>query len=277
MTSDIIGVDKQDDRAAARLFSAALLEYASRQQPNEIGLAAYLFNAGEIIDAQQNWTLAMTTRIKMLFRGLFFLEGWRDYVLSHPFYSINTHFIARDLYDILVMFIKSMVTLILTHRDFFLHIPCLLWLSSLEVCEHLFGCGRKIQKDFTFLEWILMIPKLTVMMAGELSAKGIQAKASAHRSGYHHTWFKTDGLDLVELTTFPSDAVIQQLIKSAHIEATSMLRILGMNIKPLADNASSGSGPVTLLDAILKADEREGELFSLRPTQIEEQMTNFGI
>jgi hypothetical protein len=92
--------------------------------------------------------------------------------------------------------------MILIHRDFFPNIPLLLWLSSTEVCEHFFGCARKIQKDFTFAEWILMIPKLVLLMMGELKAKGFQANAGEHRSGYHHSWFDTNNVDMKNLSTY---------------------------------------------------------------------------
>ncbi|TFY75260.1 hypothetical protein EWM64_g8752 [Hericium alpestre] len=171
--SDIIGVDKQDDRAAARLFLSAVIEYVSRTQPHELGLAIYLFIIGEIVDAQQSRTLKHETRIKMLWHGRFFLDTWRNYIIQHPYYSVNTHFITRELYDILSIFINAMLLLILVHRDFYPDVPLLPWLHSTEVCEHFFGCARKIQKDFTFVDRILMIPKLTTVMAGELRV-GVQ-------------------------------------------------------------------------------------------------------
>ena len=39
LRADIVNVDKQDDRAAARLFLSAALDHLSRTQPTEIGLA----------------------------------------------------------------------------------------------------------------------------------------------------------------------------------------------------------------------------------------------
>ncbi|TFY83491.1 hypothetical protein EWM64_g516 [Hericium alpestre] len=232
----MVTIYDEDDRAAACLFSSAVIEYLSRTQPNELGVAVYLFIISEIVDAQQSQTLKHETRIKMLWRGPFFLESWHNNILQHPYYSVNTHFITRELYDILMIFIDAMLSLILAHRNFFPNIPLLPWLCSTEVCEHAFGCARKIQKDFTFVEWILMIPKLTTLMAGELRMKkGIQAKASDHRSGYHHSWFDVKGLDMANLAMFPSDDIFQCLINTAHEEAESLLRILGIQPEPLDD------------------------------------------
>lgn len=228
LKADIIGVDKQDDRAGARLFSAAVIEHISRTQPNEVGLAVYLFIIGEIVDAQQNRCLPHSERIKMLWRGRFFLESWRQHVLSHPHYSVNTHFITRELYDILIIFINGMLLLILTHRDYFPDVPLLLWLHSTEVCEHFFGCARKIQMHFTVVEWILMIPKLVLLMMGEMKSKGSQASASRDRSGYFHSWFNVKGLDPKNLASFPSNDEIEALARTAYIESNRLCDIVGI-------------------------------------------------
>ncbi|OSC97162.1 hypothetical protein PYCCODRAFT_1377732 [Trametes coccinea BRFM310] len=235
MKSDIIGVDKQDDRAAARLFSSAVIDYASRTLPGELGLVIYLFIVGEVIDAQQNRTLTHAERVKMLWRSRFFLEGWRQHILNHPLYALHTHFITRELYDILSIFINAMLLLIVTHRDYFPDVPLLHWMNSTETCEHFFGCARKIQKDFTFVEWILMIPKISALMAGELRSKmkGAQAKAASSRFGYHHSYFDSRGVDLANLATFPSDDDIEALIRVAHVEAQSLLGILGIHLQAL--------------------------------------------
>ncbi|KAI0327091.1 hypothetical protein GY45DRAFT_1163727 [Cubamyces sp. BRFM 1775] len=242
MKSDIIGVDKQDDRAAARLFSSAVIDYISRTLPSELGLAIYLFVVGEIVDAQQNRTLTHAERIKILWRGRFFLDGWRQYIIDHPHYALHTHFISRELYDILSIFINAMLLLIVTHRDYFPDVPLLHWLNSTEMCEHFFGCARKIQKDFTFVEWLLMIPKISVLMAGELrnKMKGSQRGAAGSRFGYHHSYFDSRGIDLANLATFPSDSDIEKLIQVAHTEALSLLAILGINLPalPTVDEAA---------------------------------------
>ncbi|KAI0272328.1 hypothetical protein BC834DRAFT_804013, partial [Gloeopeniophorella convolvens] len=237
LKADIIGVDKQDDRAAARLFSSAAIEYSAILPAlrEEHGLKSYLFVIGDVFDAQQNRVITHAARIKMLWRGRFFLDGWRNYILMHPHYNISTHFISRELYDILSVFINAMLSLILAHRDYFPHVPLLLWLNSTEVCEHFFGCTRKVQKDFTFVEWIMMIPKLATIMSNELKLKGFQASARehlsrAHRSGYYHSWSEMKGLNPEVLMKFPSNQDINLLIRAAYLEAKSLITILGMEL-----------------------------------------------
>lgn len=59
-----------------------------------------------------------------------------------------------------------------------------------------------------------MIPKLVLLMMGELKHKGSQAKASKHWSGYRHLWFKTKGINMKSLMMFPSDPNIKKLMMS---------------------------------------------------------------
>ncbi len=254
LKSDIIGVDKQDDRAAARLFSSATIEYISVVAPEELGLVIYLWIIGEVVDAQQSRDMTHLERSKILWRAHFFLDAWRQYVIDHPHYSLHTHFITRELYDILSIFINAMLLLILVHRDFFPDVPLLHWLNSTEPCEHVFGCARKIQKDFTFVEWILMIPKVATLVGGELrrKMKGAQEGASASRYGYHHSYFESDDINLPNLATFPSNDDLEEIIRVAHTEADALLKILGMNVTApsLVDNDSLESALETLCDDV---------------------------
>lgn len=241
LKTDVLGVDKQDDRAAARLMSADVIEHLAKTQPDELGLIIYLFIMGELIDAQQNRTLKHEERIQMLLRGHFFLEGWRMYISTHSFFSINTHFISYPLYEVLNIYIRAMIMLVLAHRDFFPDIPLLPWLHSTETCEHFFGCARKIKSDFTFAEFILMVPKLSILVAAESNSRAAsaQARSSEGRAGYCHTWFDSKGVDPVTLAKYPSDEKINTVAQTAYEEASSLLRILGMDEATLLDGVDA--------------------------------------
>jgi hypothetical protein len=89
--TDVLGVDKQDDQAMSRVSSAAMIEHVSLTQKAPVSLCAYLYILGELIDAQQNRTMSIEERVRLLFRARFFLEGWKTYIELHPNYTINTH------------------------------------------------------------------------------------------------------------------------------------------------------------------------------------------
>jgi len=59
---DVERVDKQDDRAAARLLSSETLEFILTHHPDRAGLSCYLFVLGELIDAWQHRALTPLER-----------------------------------------------------------------------------------------------------------------------------------------------------------------------------------------------------------------------
>lgn len=51
---DVEKLDRQDDNAAARLFSANVLKFLANKHPDHAGKIVYLFIFGELVDAYQN-------------------------------------------------------------------------------------------------------------------------------------------------------------------------------------------------------------------------------
>ncbi|KAJ3925265.1 MAG: hypothetical protein NXY57DRAFT_907295, partial [Lentinula lateritia] len=272
LKTDIIGVDKQDDRAAARLFSSAVIAYLSKHSPDELGTAIYLFIVGEIVDAQQNRTVSHQEHMKMLWRGRFFLEGWRSYVLSHPHYNINTHFITRELYDIITVYIDAMLKLILIHCDYFPHIPFYAWFHSTEPCEHWFGCSRGGTglPNFTFTDWILMSPKVDFLMYSAMKHRQGTA-VNGHRAGYLHTYLNNDGATADTASKWPSDSECQEAMNIGFVEAQRLLDCV--RITWMASSASIAQNLQKTLAAMSKAAETDEIYETLEDIPTEELLT----
>lgn len=244
--SDVVGVDKQDDRANARLFSSPVIQHISETDKIELGLAVYLFVGGDLVDAQQNRGMLHAKRMKILWRTRRFLDGWLQFIGDHPYYTARTHFISRELFEVFNLFIESMLGLILIHRDYHPNAPFLPWLHSTEVNEHFFGTARRINKDFSFWELLMMMPKMSLLMDNDIRSRGRdQAKATAHRAGYHHTWFDSRDLDYSNLATYPSDDEINfEILPNAFDEADQLLQALGIPVaKSTRAESSYTPGP----------------------------------
>ncbi|KAI0329285.1 hypothetical protein GY45DRAFT_1253214 [Cubamyces sp. BRFM 1775] len=196
---DVEKVDRQDDNAATRLFSATTLEYLTSHHPERVGQIVYLFVMGELVDAYQNRHIPHVERVKMALRARFFLEGWRAYLKAAQ-YPESRHFISREAADICTILIDGLIGLI--------------------IC-------RKLVKDFTFLDLIYMIPRLHVLLRSIINfAHSSDPKARA--SGYAHSYFDTDNIDLSALATFPCDDEIQQAARDAWQEAESLMLLVGI-------------------------------------------------
>lgn len=227
---DVEKLDRQDDNAASRLFSANTLLYLTNNYPDRVGEIVYLFVFGDMIDAYQNRSIPHHERIKMLLRARYFLDFW-DRFLARAGYKRHLHFLSREAVDILRQIIEGLLGLIYIYRD---HLrnpndinPLLPWLHSTEQCEHLFGEARQIVTDFCFLDFIYMVPKLRVTIREAMLHTRTDSRATA--SGYNHTHFDARGLNIPVLATFPSDNEINIAAKEAVDEAESLLALLGVS------------------------------------------------
>jgi len=80
-----------------------------------------------------------------------------------------------------------------------------------------------------------MIPKLHVKLH-EAVLGGKSSDPKAHASGYSHSYFNHEGLELFALSTYPSDANIELASQSAAEEANSLIMLLGINPDTLHHN-----------------------------------------
>lgn len=151
---DVVKVDKQDDRAAAQLFSAQALQHHLDLFPSHPALSIYLFVLSKLIDAWQNRSVLHIERIQMVLRAQFCLMAWRHFVKTHPAYSLNIHFISLESFDIFRTLCDSLISLVILYRKHYPAYPLLLWLHSTEGVEHVFGLLRQLKKDFSYIDML---------------------------------------------------------------------------------------------------------------------------
>ncbi|KAM6495644.1 hypothetical protein JOM56_008350 [Amanita muscaria] len=242
---DVDKLDRQDDNAATRLFSADVLKYLADHHPDYIGEIIYLFIFGELIDSYQNRSITHNERFKMVLRARYFLDAWEAF-LSHSNYVKNRYFLSREAADIARIVIEGYIALVLIHRDHLQEtVPLLPWLHSSEVCEHVFGEARQNVKDFTFLDFIYMVPKLYVKIRHSIF-RSLAADPKARASGYSHTYFDHTNIDLRALATFPSDDEVDAAAEMASQEVESLISMLGITPRLLYHLQSSTAVPVIL-------------------------------
>ena len=183
----------------------------------------------------------------MALRARFFLDAWEGF-LAHFEYSVSQYCISREARDISRYPIDGLISLIYVYRDHIANVlPLLPWLHSSEACEHTFGDARLIVEDFTMLDFYYMVPKLKISMR-EAVLRGQSSDAKATASGYCHTYFDTKGIDIMELSRFPSDIAVERAASDAYGEAESLLGLLGVNLSQL--NRLPGGTHTTFLPPI---------------------------
>ena len=106
--------------------------------------------------------------------------------------------------------------------------PLLPWLHSSETCEHVFGECRKLIKDFTFLDFLYMIPRLHILTRAVVKLNHT-SDPKVCASGYAHTYFDMEDINLATLSIFPPDEDIETAAKEAWEEADGLFNALGVS------------------------------------------------
>jgi hypothetical protein len=252
---DVDRLDRQDDRAAARLFSASFLEFCITQHGEaNIALPIYLFIFGELIDAYENRHIPHVERIKMVLRMWFFKSIWKSF-LQRAGYPESRYFISAAADDIIDILIHGLLGLVYIYRD---HLerpfPLLPWMHGSEANEHVFGLLRSFVTDFTMLDVLRLIPKLNVRLMAACRAKNVNVDFRCTAAGYSHTYFDADDIPLGILSEFPSDHGIARAAESAFDEANALWDLLGYYHSSSSGNSTQLTRE-TLLSPIHEADE----------------------
>jgi hypothetical protein len=230
---DVEKVDKQDDRAAARLLSAESLSFLLHHCPEQTGLSVLLFIGGELIDAWQHRGLKHIDRAKLAFRTKLCLMAWRSHIVAHPDHSPSKHFISHECFDILMTLSDSLIALIVTYCKFYPNYPLCPWLHSTEMCEHIFGMLRQLKKDFTYLDMLHLESKLRRLMLGDFGRLAAQEQANATSSGYFHTYMDKDGIDMESLLAYPTDEELERVMDHALEECAQLLLAVGIDARAM--------------------------------------------
>ncbi|PSR85651.1 hypothetical protein PHLCEN_2v5380 [Hermanssonia centrifuga] len=129
---DVEKLDRQDDNAAARLFSAETLRFIIQRHPTYLGDIVFLFVFGELPDAYQNRRISHGERIKIALRAHYFVCMWQAY-LHKAGYAESRYFISREAADITSYLIEGVLGLVVVHRDQYARqkpFPLLIWHQS---------------------------------------------------------------------------------------------------------------------------------------------------
>jgi hypothetical protein len=184
----------------------------------------------------------------MVLRTLFFLEIWEEF-LNEAGYPRAKYFISKEACDIIKYIVHGLIKLIIIYRDHLgTHVyPLLPWLLSTEVCEHVFGICRQILQDFSLVNFYEMMPKLFIRLR-EFALFGHYSDGKERASGYTHSYQDTRGIDLNALSTFPSDAEMQEAADAAYQEAENLWFMLGF-VPSDSSTQASGSGKLPSLSS----------------------------
>ncbi|KAF8220902.1 hypothetical protein L208DRAFT_1219675, partial [Tricholoma matsutake] len=156
---------------------------------------------------------------------------WEQYIELVPDSQKHIYLISREALDIVKFLVDGLVSLIIVHRDHVSEIyPLLPWLHSSEACEHVFGLGQQIIKDFTYLDFVYMLPKLNVKLSKAIFNSQLHwpSDMKAQATGYNHTYLDAHDLNLLVLACYPSHPLIDNTTDCAIDKAEGLIELLGV-------------------------------------------------
>lgn len=172
--------------------------------------------------------LFATQRLRQIWRAVFFLRGWNNWLRSSKQHS-SKNFISQNAYECVELNAHSLVNLMINCRDkneTHLFLPCLF---SSQPCECFFRHARSMTStqstviNFTMLDFIYKAKR--IQLQEELKCK-LKNDFVFPREKVH---------DKSRSITLPSDKIICQIITIAKEDAKKDLNDLGiknMNFKP---------------------------------------------
>jgi hypothetical protein len=93
--------------------------------------------------------------------------------------SLDQNRISHPSQKILALLANSLLSLIISHCEYYPNIPLMPWKHGTEACEHIFGWMRVILPNFTVLDAWQMMPKIFIIVKSIMLGK-VQMPKSEH-------------------------------------------------------------------------------------------------
>lgn len=141
--------DKMNFRSAQKLCAKKVSELLRKHVPNSEGTATFLDMMREFTDAFMDRTMSPLERISLVWKWIFFLRLWRQWLKDTPGYTLGHNFITSNCYTCMEINAHGLINLIQKFRDE--ETPELFqpWLFSSQDCEEFFKAGRSLTSTFS--------------------------------------------------------------------------------------------------------------------------------
>ncbi|KAH9450992.1 hypothetical protein Pst134EB_018497 [Puccinia striiformis f. sp. tritici] len=189
-------------------------------------------------------------RIVSAYTSHFFLARWYQYLREQEnstdgVMSFKRNGISHQSHKIFSTLADSLLSLILSHREYYPDTPLMPWKHGTEACEHIFGWMRVILPNFTVLDARQMMPKIFIIVKSIMSGKVKMLKSDHIHSGYQYS-FSDSVVCSPKLTDaskkFPNNEQIDELLKLAEKRAKTLIKFTGMQKVPGKESSRSSTG-----------------------------------
>ncbi|KAE8749140.1 hypothetical protein FOCC_FOCC004046 [Frankliniella occidentalis] len=242
--TDINPKDKMNYEAMRRMSDKEVIKLLRLKVAGSEATALYLDMMREVVEAFASMELLPLARIEMIWKWVFYLRIWRDWVLKTDGYNLENNFITSNAYQCIEVNAHAIIQAVTMFRDCEDHKSFLPWLMSSQPCESTFRALRSAQVSFSILEMQNCIRRIDTMASSQLS---LQEKIIFPR---HHKAISKSAAMCHISVSLPEDFQIERAIVSAKNEAISYAINLGLMKK----NQSASYFPLCQVHPISASD-----------------------
>lgn len=212
--SDVFPTDRMNYGSFQKIIHDRVIEALRNRVPNSAATVQYLLTFRDITNSFSLYDLEPLQRIFLMYRGIYFLRFWRQYIKNSPYYRLTENFITYNTYTSAEINANSLVLLVKFFRDHNMPERFLPSLFDSQTCETTFRIFRSMTTtqftkiNFGILELIHKIGRLEVqndILYNKLDIKGIDMP---HKRK-----------DKTKIYPLPSDEEISNEIRKAKKEA----------------------------------------------------------
>lgn len=244
---DVHPIDRMNLVSFEKIVQPRVVDALKEHINNCEGTIKYLNICDDVTSCYLNLNLTPLERILRMWRSLFFLRIWRQFILSSRSYTLGKNFISTNAYTCVEINAKSLILLLKKFRDQNTPEQFLPTIFDSQVCEKTFRLFRSMgTTQFTKINFSLYE---LLFMIGRVEVTNIIAYSKLADIGIK---FPNKRVGKTKIHSLPSDSQINAVIIEAKQSAMEEAAKFGMTDFSKIDEFDITSN--------LPIDENEGDV-----------------
>lgn len=267
---DVFPSDRQNFHSFEKIVKDQVLDALKDHVNQSEGTIYYLKMCRCITSSYLDFKLTPTERILRIWRGIFFLRIWRQFIKSSPHYTLQENFITTNAYRCIEINARNLIFLVKKFRDENNPEQFLPTIFDSQTCEKIFrqfrsmGTTNFTKINFCLYELLHLIGRVEVM--NDIA----YVKLAQEKIFFPH---KRDNKTM--LHTLPSDTEIAETISRAKAKAIldainfGMTDTTGIDDFGIDSNVNWGN-----CEEYINEDEDEEDIYEVVQEEMENELSD---
>lgn len=167
--SDVSPIDRQNFGSFEKITSDRVLNALKTYVPNSQATIKYLKMGRDVVSSYRDFNLKPCDRIEIMWRSVYFLRIWREFIKKTPKYTLQDKFITSNTYKCIEVNARTLLLLIRKCRDSNKPQHFIPTLFQSQTCEKTFrqlrsmGTTNFTKINFSILEVLYMMGRIEAL------------------------------------------------------------------------------------------------------------------